>query len=233
MDILGLAIQDYYRGSSSPIKVFINGEQDDPMHAEVFFRTKTDFNDVEILAVELVKGEILDVGAAAGCHSLVLQNHFPTDAIDISDLSCDIMRKRGVKNVFHLDVFELHDKKYDTILLLMNGLGICGTIEETKKLFVHLKSLLNPGGIIIGDSSDVKYMFENKTDFKSYENSGHYYGEVMFELEYKNQMTDPFPWLFIDPIKMKEVAQETGFEMELLLSNERYQYLAKFSINEN
>ena len=174
MDILGLAIKDFYKGSSSPIQIFINGEADEPMSAEVFFRTKNELNEIESLALELVQGNILDVGAAAGCHTIILQDEFPTDAVETSILSCEVMKKRGIKNILHQDVFNLSNKKYDTILLLMNGLGICGTIKETKRLFTHLKTLLKPGGIILGDSSDVKYMYENENDFISYAEQGLY-----------------------------------------------------------
>ncbi len=230
VDVLGFAIMDHHQGNSSQINIYINEKIDDPMFADVFFRNKQQLNLIEKEALKRAQGNILDIGAGAGCHSLLLQERFHVDAVEISKLSCQVMKERGVKNILEQDVFTIKNKKYDCILLLMNGLGLGGSIDNTVRLFNHLKTLLNPDGIILGDSSDIRYMFENPDDIQSYIENNKYYGEVTFELEYKNMKSNPFPWLFIDPEKMQEIALETGFEMDVLLENEQYQYLAQFSL---
>jgi hypothetical protein len=44
----------------------------------------------------------------------------------------------------------LENETYDTILLLMNGAGMCG--KKYSEFPTKLKSLLNPGGQILLDS---------------------------------------------------------------------------------
>lgn len=229
MDVLGRALTDYTNDISEIIKVIVNGNVDDSMLAEIFFRKEDELNDIESLALEHSKGDILDIGAAAGCHSLILQENYTCDALEISSLSCEVMRKRGVKNVINKDIFNHSGKKYDTILLLMNGFGLTGSLNKTIRLLQHLKSLLKDGGQIIGDSTDIKYMFINGPyDTDKIENN--YYGETIIELQYKGDKSI-FPWLYVDAIKMEEIALFSGFNFETIATTESHQYLARLTKN--
>ena len=50
----------------------------------------------------------------------------------------------------------------DTILMLMNGSGIIGRLENMPAFFQRMKMLLRPGGCILMDSSDLRYLFEDE-----------------------------------------------------------------------
>ena len=126
------------------------------------------------------------------------------------------------KNAKTQNILELENEKFDTILLLMNGTGIFQTISESSKYFQKLKSLLNPNGQILIDSSDIIYMFdedEAQTD--------NYYGELTFTISYKNETENPFPWLYLDYPLLEKLATENGLQCELVKDGEHYDYLAR------
>ena len=63
---------------------------------------------IERMALDMVKGKTLDVGAGASCHSLVLQERsIDVTAIDISPLSVETMKERGIKKVLEQDFFTM------------------------------------------------------------------------------------------------------------------------------
>ena len=81
--------------------------------------------ELEKHALQLVKGKVLDVGAGAGAHSLYLQDSgYDVTAMDISELSCEVMTERGIKNVICNDVWNCKVEQFDSILLMMNGIGL-------------------------------------------------------------------------------------------------------------
>ena len=87
----------------------------------------------------------------------------PCAATNTTPLSIEVMQKRGVKQVFHINLFdENYLQKFDTILMLMNGSGIIGKIENMGEFFTRMKQILKPGGVVYLDSSDLKYLFEDE-----------------------------------------------------------------------
>ena len=124
----------------------------------------------------------------------------------------------------------LENEKFDTLLLLMNGTGIFGTLRETPKFLQKLKSLLNPNGQILIDSSDIIYMFDDDEDGGKRIPSNGYYGELTFTIRYKNEKEDQFPWLYLDYNTLQNAAFANGLQSELILEGEHYDYLAKLSL---
>ena len=125
---------------------------------------------------------------------------------------------------------ELAKQKFDTILLLMNGTGIFGTLAETSKYLHKLKSLLNPNGQILIDSSDIIYMFDEDTDGSYLVPADGYYGELTFTISYKNETEESFPWLYLDYNTLQNAAQSNGFECELIIDGEHFDYLARLTL---
>jgi hypothetical protein len=66
------------------------------------------FPAIESDAMSMCRGAVLDLGAAAGRHSLALQSRGIVDvcAVDILSTAVEIMRLRGVQNAFVLDVMD-------------------------------------------------------------------------------------------------------------------------------
>ena len=227
--MVGNALLDYYNNSyTTDIKVKSSISEDDVVSIPYMFRTEEELPQLEKKALTLCKGKVLDVGAATGCHSIILKERgLDVEAIDISKGAVEVMQKRGV-NVQNANFFDAIGK-YDTLLFLMNGLGIAESLKKLPKFLEKAKSLLNEGGQMLLDSSDIRYMFEEEDGSMWVDLNVSYYGEVTYQMEYKGLVTDKFDWLFVDFKKLKEVATTLGLKTELLYEDENNQYLVKLS----
>ena len=204
--------------------------EEDEIPLSTLFRTYDAMPGIEQKALDWAKGRTLDVGAASGCHSLVLQERgIDVTAIDISSLSVETMLARGVKKAILQDFFTLQGQQYDTILMLMNGIGIVGTLDRMPELFRQLENLLAPGGQLLCDSSDISYVFEDEDGFLEYPEDMGYYGELSFRMQYKETIGEPFPWLYVDSDTLRKVAEENGYGSEVVAEGEHFDYLARIT----
>lgn len=230
-DPMGAAILDFQKqGKAARLRVLSSMFEEDEMPVTHLFRSVPKMPLLEQKALQLAKGRVLDIGAGSGCHTLALQEKgFTVKAIDISPLSCEAMKLRGVKDAECINLFDDHlGTGFDTILLLMNGTGIAGKIEHLPALFQRLKALLNPSGQILIDSSDLKYIYENEDGSFDINLNGAYYGEVDYQMIYKNVKGDRFDWLYVDFPLLKSIAETYGLHGELVAEGEHYDYLARF-----
>lgn len=194
----------------------------DEMSPEVYFRDENSLMDLEDYALSLCKGSVLDVGAGTGALSLILQQRgLQVDALEQSAVACSIMKSRGVSQIFCQDYFDFTGaKRYETLLFLMNGIGLCKKLDYLKFIFRHAKNLLAPGGQLIFDSSDVRYVFDSiPTD--------HYYGEMKYRYEYNDALGPWFHWLYVDPTTLLDVVPETGFKVQIIAEDSSGHFLAR------
>ena len=229
-DPMGAAIEEYFRtGRAGTLRVFSSQFDEDEIPVEQLFRTLDEMPPLEQQALTLAGGKILDVGAGSGCHALALQAmNKEVTAIDISELSVEVMRQRGVSDARAVDLYDEHFvEQYDTILLLMNGSGIIGNIDGMERFFLRMKQLLAPGGCIYMDSSDLKYLFEDEDGSYVIDIAGDYYGLVDFQMQYRQIKGAPFDWLYIDFDTLSYYAKQYGFSAQIVCEGEHYDYLAK------
>lgn len=229
-DPMGAAIADYYaNGKATKLRVFSSMFDEDEIPVKQLFRNFDEMPEAEREALRISTGKILDVGAGSGCHSLALQEMGKeVKAIDISPLSVETMQQRGVKDVTLQNFFsEQFTGSFDTILLLMNGSGIVGRIANLPIFFQTIKRLLAPGGYVLMDSSDLRYLFEDEDGNLDIDPEDDYYGEVDFRMQYKNTKGDSFDWLYIDFQTLSLHAANNGFKAEMIKKGEHYDYLAK------
>ena len=231
MDCYGKALQDYQDGTyTEDLVTYSSLEQEDLLPLPHLFR---DFKDMPLLeqeALQQCKGSVLDVGCGAGSHSLYLQQQgFEVTALDASPGAIAVCSKRGIKNTVLADIHAYSGTHFDTILLLMNGIGIAGKVDKLGKFLEHLKTLLKPGGYILADSTDILYMYEEEDG--SYRIPAHkdYYGELTFAIGYQGEKDSPFPWFYIDFGLLSDVAESHGLACELLYSGDHHEYLARLS----
>jgi len=232
-DLFGKAILDFQTNNSPEDLITETSiSEADEMSVAYLFRSYNEMPKLEQKALQLAKGKVLDVGCGAGSHSLTLQNDRNLDvtSIDISPNAIKACELRGLKNAKVQDVMTLENEKFDTILLLMNGTGIFGTLKETPIFLQKLKSLLNPNGQILIDSSDIIYIFDEDEDGGKWIAGEGYYGELTFTVSYKKETEDEFPWLYLDYNTLQNAAFANGLQCELILKGEHYDYLAKLSI---
>ena len=233
-DLFGKAILDF-QTNNSPKNLITETtiSEEDEMSVAYLFRDFNEMPKLEQKALELSRGKTLDVGCGAGSHSLYLQNEKKLDvtAIDISANAIKACQLRGLAFAKETDILDLDsDEKFDTLLLLMNGTGIFGTLKNTSKFLEKLKSLLNPGGQILIDSSDIIYMFDEDEDGAYEVPANGYYGELEFSLSYKGEKEDSFPWLYMDYNTLQNAAFANGLQCKLILEGEHYDYLARLSL---
>ncbi len=246
-DLFGKAILDYQTNNSPEDLITETSiSEPDEMSVAYLFRSFSEMPELEQKALKLAKGKTLDVGCGAGSHSLYLQNEKKLDvtAIDISENAIKACHLRGLKSAITVDVLGLDiNEKFDTILLLMNGTGIFGKLNDVPKYLQKLKSLLNPNGQILIDSSDIIYMFDEDDDGGKWialpiqpSASGpgsDYYGELEFTLTYKGEKEISFPWLYLDYNTLQNAAHANGLECEIMMEGEHYDYLAKLTLIKN
>lgn len=234
MDTIGQAIFNYYFNNiEEVISVESNYTEDEEINPKHFFRKWDEMPELEQKALSLCKGKVLDIGAGAGCHTLELQKMgISVVALERSELASQVMQHRGVENIIIDDIFNYSDNHFDSILLLMNGVGIAGTLSGLKKLLNHMKSILSPGGQILLDSTDISYLFEEDDGSVWYNLANEdYYGEMSYTLKYMHNFTSTFPWLFVDFETLMHISAEEGFNIELIDEGDDYQYLARLTIN--
>lgn len=229
-DPMGQAIADYFKyGKAETLRVFSPMFEEDELPVATLFRSFEEMPLIEQTALKMATGRTLDVGAGSGCHTLALQQMgVDITAIDISPLSVKTMQERGVKRALLQDFFTF-EETFDTVLLLMNGAGITGTVERLPLLFQQLDKVLAPGGQALCDSSDLCYLFEDEDGIIELPDMDGYYGELIYQLQYKDIKGEPFPWLYVDADILSEQAAACGYQMEIVAQGEHYDYLARIT----
>jgi len=231
-DPMGQAISDFF--NHRKLAKLLSATQyttEEEFPVPYLFRTWNEMPKMEQQALSLANGSILNVGAAAGCHSLYLQSKGKTvTAVENSRLSVEVMKARGVQNIEEQDFYDLQGQKFDTLLFLMNGIGICGSIAGLPRFFSQCKKLLNPNGQILFDSSDLIYMFTDDDDSCCIDLNGDYYGEVVYSMRYRRVKATPFPWLYVDFATISFYAEQNGFACEMILEGDHYDYLARLTM---
>lgn len=232
-DPMGAAISDYFNHRRADrLQVFSSQFEEDVIPVKELFRNIQSMPVLERTALQMATGRILDVGAGSGCHALALQEMGKeVCAIDISPLSVEVMKQRGVNDVRLTNLFdETFTETFDSVLMLMNGSGIIGKLSNMPDFFQRMKCILRPGGCIWMDSSDLRYLFEEEDGSIVIDLAGDYYGEIDFQMQYKDVKGEPFDWLYVDFQALSLYAAECGFKAELVKEGKHYDYLAKLSL---
>lgn len=233
-DPTGQAISNFFHfHDNTPIVVKSSLIDDELLPPDYFFRGEAELPLLEKLALKHCSGTVLDVGAGAGCHSLLLQEKgIEVTALEISRLCCEVMKLRGIKNVVQADIFEYSGEQYDTILMLMNGVGLADSPDGLPKLIIKLKSLLKPNGKILLDSSDLIYLYEQPDGSVELNlNAGQYYGVVDYRLRYKQFIGKRFNWLFADQGLLADAAEMAGMKARIVEYGPHYDYLAEIGFS--
>ena len=232
-DIIGIALLDYYHGNySEDILTETNISEEDELPLPYLFRTFEEMPKIERKALKSAKGKTLDVGCGAGSHSLYLQEKgFDVMGIDTSKGAIEVCKLRGLQNAKNIDLLQLNNEKFDTILLLMNGTGIFQNLENTSKYLNHLKSLLNLKGQILIDSSDLQYMYDPTEEGGIMVPADRYYGELDFTMRYKGMESESMEWLYLDENLFEEICEENNLDFEVIARGDNFDYLARITVD--
>lgn len=230
-DPIGYAINDFVEtGELESITVQSDLFEDDVLPIPYLFRKFDEMPEIEQFALMSCDGRVLDIGAGAGCHSLFLiEKGYDVLALDRSAGASEHLKNMGV-NVQNQDFMTLSGEKFDTILMLMNGIGLAGSLENLPKVLEQLKQLLNENGKIFCDSTDINYMYTNDDGSVWMDLNANYYGEMKFNMLYRNVESGWFPWIYIDPEKLTEYGNKAGLDVEIVLEGENNHYLAELKL---
>jgi len=227
-DPIGAAITDFSKGRKTE-NILVKSDlcDNDVIPVVYLFRTFEMMPSIEKTALERCNGKVLDIGAGTGCHSLLLKEKgMDVTSIDTSKGCVDHMNSKGL-NAHHKNLFSFKESKFDTIIVLMNGLGLSGELENLKIFLSHLKSLLNEGGKILCDSTDIRFMYENEDGSMWVDLNSAYYGEMKFNMHYNGIESGWFPWVYVGQDKLKECCNNLGLSVTILEEGENNHYLAE------
>ena len=230
MDVLGKALQDELHNGPAPcLRISTSLGTEEELSPAYFFRPYEQMPELERIALDLATGPVLDIGCGAGSHCLYLQDRgLECLGVDYSPGAIQVAAERGVRNTQCENIWDFGSGKYGTLLLLMNGAGMSGSLARLPALLRHLSGLLAPGGQILLDSSDIIYLFEEDADGGVWVPGDRaYYGEVRYSWEYKGKKGRPFPWLFVDYPNLAAAAAKAGLVAEQVAEGPHYDYLAR------
>ena len=233
MEPFGLALLDYYNGNSNAEILFRRDDgKEVVLPVSYFFRNSDDFSIIENMAVKLCKGRVLDIGAGTGSQSLMLQQlDLQVKSIDIDANAVTVMKQRGVQDVQCTDIFNFHERHFDTLLMLGHGIGMVETIDGLDRFLEHSQSLVAINGQIILDSLDVRKSDDkdNIVYLESHKRAGKYIGEIKMQCEYNSKKGPYYGWLQVDEKTLKEHAEKKDWKFETLYTEENGNYLARLA----
>ena len=239
-DPLGDALKDFHdAGKSSDLIVLSDFEIPVTMKVGKFFRASGEFPEIEHAALSLCNGPVLDLGAGAGCHVLALQDMgCDVIGVDISPDAVEVMKSRGVVRAVCGDVYTLTRNDIsapdgvDTILMLMNGIGLAGNTDGLNRFLINASELLKPEGKLIFDSVDLrKSCPEHEITAREADEDRDYFGEIRYRFNYRGETGPEFSWLYIDPDLLEEVAGESGWHIDVIYPHSDGHYLAQMSVD--
>lgn len=206
---------------------------DEPTPVGEFYRPDTQpLPKLERTALGLCRGRTLDFGAGAGRHALELQHRgLEVTAIDVAPEAVEVMRDRGVTDARCGDFAVVIGERFGTIILLMHGIGLVGTLDGLTQFFDQAQHHLEENGRIIFDSADLGTVIPEQFDegLNDWRAGGLYPGEVEYRLTYKDLEGEPYPWLFVDPVTLADRARAAGLRAEVVARGARGSFLARVS----
>lgn len=241
-DPLDQALWDWHQGQAKgPIVMHAHSSTGIPIEAaqrisaEVFFTQE--LPETEALALDLCRGRVLDIGAGTGRHALLLQERgLPVWALDRSPVALRIMEERGIHHRIEADIFQWGgpEVRFDTLLLLMNGVGLVGSLTGLDRFLALAQDWIQPTGQLLLDSTDLRDVqdedtTENLDNPESTSADNLEEGIVQFVAEYNGHRGDPFSWLFVEPEALLQHAQATGWQGQIIYQDPAGAFLARLT----
>jgi len=171
------------------------------------------------------------VGAGSGCHSRALQDRgFEVTAIEILPSLVHILRERGVRDARIATWMDVDAEPFDTIFMMMNGLGLTETLPGLRRFFFEARRLVCRGGQVLADSTDVRMRLDVEAGRTGAleRPDGRYVGELHFQVEYEGRKGEKFPQLYVDAATLRRYAREEDWDCEIVCDPDEYgNYLAQ------
>lgn len=227
--LFGRALLDGLAGRVEPpgLEVILEDGERLDFPVEELFSDADGLAEAELFALKSCRGRVLDIGAGAGRHALVLQDSgHDVTALDLCPQAVEVMRRRGLRQVFEGDVFsyEGNGEPFDTVLLLMTGIGVVGDLDGLDRFLGHAKHLLADGGCIVFDSWDPVPLEEPRPA-----PPGAYPGETLQRFAYQGEIGPPFPWLYVDAETVLARSERHGYRGQVIYADSDGSYLGRLT----
>jgi len=192
-----------------------------------YFAPFREWPNIEKKAIRSAKGRVVDVGCGAGRAAIYLQNVKKLNVlgIDISPLALRVSRKRGLRKTRLLDFanMDFSPDSFDTVIMFGNNFGLFGSKQRTKRLLRKLYTMTSTKALIIGESLN-PYETDNP-DHLAYQKlnraKGRMSGQIRIRARYKNYVGVWFDYLLVSPDEMKELCEDTGWEVRRFITSKK------------
>jgi len=185
---------------------------------------------VERQAMRYVRGRVLDVGVGAGRVALHLQERGQeVVGIDVSPLTVEVARRRGVKDVRLLSFNDIRPELgvFDSVVMMCNNFGLFGSAAGARRMLRRLLPLTSEQGRIVSASLD-PYRTDNP-DHPPYQEANRKRGRMAGQLRLRTRhglnRGRWFDYLLVSPDEMRELAQSGGWEVERLVQDDGAYYV--------
>lgn len=178
------------------------------------------------------RGRVLDIGSGAGRHSLeLLRRGFNVTSLDVLPELGRIMKDRGLTEVVTADITQFSGPRHDTLLMLMNGIGMAGNIDGLQRFLQRAHAMVSLGGQILCDSIDVSVTTQPQHVAYREKNvaEGRPAGQQAFIMEHEGEDAVRFEWLHVDFRSLSKVCDTTGWDAEFLESENDGHYLCRLT----
>jgi SAM-dependent methyltransferase len=227
------AMLAYHNGARNATIVVYDDYERDEAPIGYFYREPADFPLLECRALELCRGRVLDIGAGSGCHALALQQRgLAVTAIEVAPELVEILRARGVRDARLATWMDFEAEPYDTVFIMMNGVGLAETLPGLRPFLRRLRTLIRSDGQVLADSTDVGVYLDPEAGRtgRLERPDGRYLGELHFQLEFEGRKGAPFSQLYVDPGTLSRHAAAEGWDCEILLPPDEYgHYLVRLA----
>lgn len=222
--LLGLALWDSFHGQPQPLITYCDRANPEEYKLSQFLNPYPKFSVTDKAAINLSVGKVLDIGAAAGRHTLAVTDRgLECIALEKDPVLCELMKLRGVKNVVQQDLFHFKAKEeFNTLLLLMNGIGLAGTINKIPDFLNLLKTWLKPDGKILVETSDISYLPPPP--------DGQHPDELIFQYVYNKQVGPEFNWVFPSARNLEKICSEINLKARQVIKTAEKKYLYELTL---
>jgi 2-polyprenyl-3-methyl-5-hydroxy-6-metoxy-1,4-benzoquinol methylase len=198
---------------------------------KIYFSEYEEWAPYQRLAMDSVKGRVLDVGCGAGRHSLFLQEKgFDVHGIDNSPLAVKASKLRGMKKAKVVSIEDINFKpnSFDAIIMMGNNFGLFGSYEKARKLLRKFHEMTSKKGLIIAETVD-PYKTDNPDHWEYHQHNkerGRMSGQMRIRIRFRKYVGRWFDYLMVSKREMKEILKGTGWTVRDFIDSENAQYIA-------
>lgn len=192
----------------------------------IYFGPYRFFPLVEKRALKFVRGRVLDIGCGAGRHALYLQSRgFQVTAIDASPRVAAIASSRGVRDVRIACAcvpLPLKRKEFDTVLLLGNNLGLCGSRGATGRMLRDLARVTRPKARILATTRAPGTFNPTHLNFWNRQlEAAKSIGVVRYRLDYCGKKPKWVKLLLLSPSELAALGWKCGWRVTRIIGDGR------------